>query len=765
MPDNQESLTAGLDAKIEDFRITAEFIEGLRTATLENSNMREGDIERLREAPSHYPDEVSDKHFLKALRTFIATTNSSEKTYNDVRAASQACYPDDPFLSFDQVKRKLEMLTGVVPILHDMCIDTCAAFTSPFSSLDACPKCSQPRYHPGTSQPRRQFVTIPIGPVIQALHLSEETAEQMHYLERITERILQDMEKNGGKVEGYYDTACGMDNLNAWRTGTIKKGDVLLQISLDGAQLYRDKESDCWIFIYVIHNLSPDLRYKKRFIIPGGFISGPNKPKHTDSFLYPALYHISALQQEGLRIWDASTHSYITNSTPFIALATADGPAMANLTGMVGHSGKYGCRLYCGIPGRRRDGDPHYYPLMQKPVNHSVEGCDHPDVTFAQLHEFRQGCADRYKANLEYLLDSPNPSQFTNRRLSTGLCKQTIFSGLCQCLGIPNIFVMDLMHLTALNDPDLLLGLWRGTVKCYSADTKDNWDWKVLVGKVWETHGKTVEMAKPYLPSSFGRVPRNPAEKINTSYKAWEYLLYLFGLGPALLRSILPEKYWLNFCKLTRGIQLLYQLDISVDHLKEGHKLLCEFHQEFEDLYVQRLPERIHFLRHSIHLLTHIAPETIRVGPLTCYAQWTMETAIGNLGEEIRQDRDPYANIAQRGLLRAQTNSLLAMMPDILIPGDKSMTLPRGSKDLGGGYVLLRACQPTAVDISDREATAIMVLWDAKGWPNRDRWPRAVRRWARLRLPNGQILRSWWMESRSLRELRRTTVCKVRRFK
>jgi hypothetical protein len=277
--------------------------------------MREGDIERLREAPSHYPDEVSDKHFLKALRTFIATTNASEKTYNDVRAASQACYPDDPFLSFDQVKRKLEMLTGVVPILHDMCIDTCAAFTGPFSSLDACPKCSQPRYHPGTSQPRRQFLTIPIGPVIQALHLSEETAEQMHYLERVTERILQDMEKNGGKVEGYYDTACGMDNLNAWRTGTIKKGDVVLQISLDGAQLYRDKESDCWIFIYVIHNLSPDLRYKKRFIIPGGFISGPNKPKHTDSFLYPALYHISALQQEGLRIWDASTHSYITNST------------------------------------------------------------------------------------------------------------------------------------------------------------------------------------------------------------------------------------------------------------------------------------------------------------------------------------------------------------------------------------------------------------------------------------------------------------------
>jgi hypothetical protein len=70
----------------------------------------------------------------------------------------------------------------------------------------------------------------------------------MHYLERVTERILKDIEKNGGKMERHFDTACGMENLNAWRTGTIRKGDVLLQISLDGAQLYRDKESDCWIF-------------------------------------------------------------------------------------------------------------------------------------------------------------------------------------------------------------------------------------------------------------------------------------------------------------------------------------------------------------------------------------------------------------------------------------------------------------------------------------------------------------------------------------
>jgi Transposase family tnp2 len=118
------------------------------------------------------------------------------------------------------------------------------------------------------------------------------------------------------------------------------------------AQLYQDKDSDCWIFVYIIHNLAPDLHYKKKFVIPAGFIPGPEKMKDSDSFLYPVLYHISVLQNEGLRIWDASTQSHISHSTPFV-FVTADGPTMAMVSGMVGHSGKYGCRLYCGLPGRR----------------------------------------------------------------------------------------------------------------------------------------------------------------------------------------------------------------------------------------------------------------------------------------------------------------------------------------------------------------------------------------------------------------------------
>ncbi|KAG6878843.1 hypothetical protein C0992_007238 [Termitomyces sp. T32_za158] len=299
---SDELVTLELNSNLNDLRIAAQFIEGLQTATLEKSNMSVEDIEHLREAPSSSFDGINDQHFLKALRTFLATTNASERTYDDVRAAHQDCYSNDPYLSYYQVQRRVKLITGVTQIMHDMCIGSCVGFTGPFDLLNACPECSEPRYHTGTRKPHHQCPTVPIGSVIQALYRSENTAKLMHYLDKFVEKLLKHAQKNRGEIQEYSDTACGRDFLNAWMAKTFKKGDILLQLSINGAQLYCDKESDCWIFIWIIHNLSPDLRYKKRFVIPGGFFGGPGKPKHTDSVIHPALYHVSALQKEGLRI-------------------------------------------------------------------------------------------------------------------------------------------------------------------------------------------------------------------------------------------------------------------------------------------------------------------------------------------------------------------------------------------------------------------------------------------------------------------------------
>ena len=126
----------------------------------------------------------------------------------------------------------------------------------------------------------------------------------MSYLHERTQQIVAQLKVTGG-IPVYDNVAMGCDFLGAVIDSHIKQKDVILMLSIDGAQLYQSKESDCWIYIWILLNLSPDKRYKKVNVIPGEFIPGPNKPQNVDFFLFPGLHHVSALQKEGLLIWDS----------------------------------------------------------------------------------------------------------------------------------------------------------------------------------------------------------------------------------------------------------------------------------------------------------------------------------------------------------------------------------------------------------------------------------------------------------------------------
>jgi hypothetical protein len=521
----------GGSIQLPKLETTQRFVDALRTVSLENSGMQPIDIENLRN-PGPVLDLLDPSPLLRSLRHFINNASSSRAHYDGIREIELLNNPSEEFLSFDQVKRRLGWLSGVIPVEHDMCPQSCVAYTGPFNELEVCPRCSTTRYFPGTTKPRKRFTTLPIGPVIQSFYSSSDIADQMHYMERRLAANAEEARHNGGRLSKYNDTSCGEELLEAWNTGTLRKHDVALQLSIDGAQLRSDKPSEAWVFIWVVHNLPPELRYKKCYVIPGAIVPGPNKPEDIDSYLFPSLAHVAALQREGLKIYDASVNSYITQSSPVVLYATADSLGSAFMSGMVGHSGKFGCRLYCEMPSRNRKGDRHYYPAMQLPRNYTLAGSCHPDVNEANLVRYRSRLARKYKQNMEFLLSSSTQAEFYLRRLATGLCKQTLFSGLPrQPLPVPNVFTMDIMHLTTLNDPDLLIKLFTGKLNVYEPDDRSTWDWAVFLSNttLWNAHGETVERAVPYLPSCFGRAPRNPAKKLNTGYKAWEYQQYIYG--------------------------------------------------------------------------------------------------------------------------------------------------------------------------------------------------------------------------------------------
>jgi hypothetical protein len=288
------------------------------------------------------------------------------------------------------------------------------------------------------------------------------------------------------------------------------------------------------------------------------------------------------------------------------------------------------------------------------------------------------------------------------------------------------------MHLLTTNLGELLIPLWRGELKCEATDNKADWDWVVLTGDIWLNHGKLVAAATKHFPASFHRPPRNPAEKISSGYKSTEYFLYLFGLGPAFFRALLPEKYWIHFCKLVRGIRIISQRSISGSQIREAHSYLIQFVEEYEHQYYQRRMDRLHFCRPCLHTLLHTSPECTRMGPGSYSTQYTMERAIGDLGGEIRQPANMFGNLCQIALRRSQINALKKVCPEF----DPPSPIPTPFHDCGEGRRLLG---PRSLNPVHLAGVYSMVVNEKVG---REK----VRKWGRVQLPNGQVARSRFSE-------------------
>ncbi|KZP26461.1 hypothetical protein FIBSPDRAFT_732273 [Athelia psychrophila] len=746
---------AAFEPQLKEMEIALEYIKALENASLNSTiePLDEDFIHRIRNPPTTVLTIDNPDHRL-SLDIFLAITNASEAVYNSVRAALLRRNPESEILTYYKVKQMVADLSGVTPILRDMCVNSCIGYTGPYSEATVCPHCQEERYTVTSTEtnkiPRKQFYTIPLAPQLQALWGTPQGARNMGYRQRCTEQIMADLQANSGhKSLPYKDFFDGSDYLRAVDDDKIASGDTILMLSIDGAQLYRNKISECWIYIWVVLDHSPDVRFKKKHVLPGGFIPGPGKPKNSDTFLFTGLHHLAAIQKEGLWVWDADRNRKF-KSFPFLALATADGPGMACINGFVGHHGRCHCRLYCPLVGRHKPGASHYYPARQKPQDYEVAGCNHDDVNLdTLLKNFTPAEARaRYLRNLAYVVNSGSKHVYEQRRLETGICKPTIFSGLPtdRILGIPGCFGLDIMHLAALNIPDLFIPLWRGTFDCEGTDDKAFWPWAVLARRsAWTAHGKMVSDTTQYIPGSFDRPPRDPAKKISSGYKAWEFLLYFYGLGPCLFYGVLPDIYWIHYCKLVRGIKILMQEVIHPLELLEARRLLNEFSDGFEQLYVQRKVDRLHFVQASMHTISHLAAETARVGPLLLSGQFVIERTIGTIGEEIKQHSNAFVNFEERGLRRCQINALKALIPDIEVDSDR---LPHSARDLGDGFAFRTAKDNTCRPVADCEKEAIQAFLNEAGEQLEADWEPQVIRWARLSLPNGQIARSRWKEEK-----------------
>ncbi|KAJ7474647.1 hypothetical protein B0H11DRAFT_1654288, partial [Mycena galericulata] len=161
---------------IDSIRTTQLFIRALEGASLDDSGLDADVVHRLRNPIQECVDISDDKDFRLSLDVFLADTYASEETYKATRAGILRHTPEIGMLLHAAVKKQIENLTGVVPISHDMCPNSCIGYTGPLSDRESCTECGLSRWDPiklqssdgQTKVAARQFDTIPVGPVLQA---------------------------------------------------------------------------------------------------------------------------------------------------------------------------------------------------------------------------------------------------------------------------------------------------------------------------------------------------------------------------------------------------------------------------------------------------------------------------------------------------------------------------------------------------------------------------------------------------------------------
>ncbi|KAH9030739.1 hypothetical protein EDB85DRAFT_2146471 [Lactarius pseudohatsudake] len=118
-----------------DLQATQEFIDLLRSSVLEDTGMLAEDIDSLRNPEPGY-EFVDSSPLLRSLRHFINNATASRSHYDKIWIIKWLHRPDDLIMSFNQVKHRVRWLSGVVPIEHDMCVNSCVAFTGPYRILE-----------------------------------------------------------------------------------------------------------------------------------------------------------------------------------------------------------------------------------------------------------------------------------------------------------------------------------------------------------------------------------------------------------------------------------------------------------------------------------------------------------------------------------------------------------------------------------------------------------------------------------------------------
>ncbi|EKM49949.1 uncharacterized protein PHACADRAFT_57183, partial [Phanerochaete carnosa HHB-10118-sp] len=128
--------------RIKTLKIVQQFINALSASTLSDTDFEPEALEQVRNLPRELLN-LGNNVLQLSIEIYLSLDNAAGDFYECVRQTLFRTLPHLQMLSLDQVKRKVQEISGVYPLFTDICINSCVGFTGPFAELDKCPECGE----------------------------------------------------------------------------------------------------------------------------------------------------------------------------------------------------------------------------------------------------------------------------------------------------------------------------------------------------------------------------------------------------------------------------------------------------------------------------------------------------------------------------------------------------------------------------------------------------------------------------------------------
>lgn len=181
--------TLSSSVTFQPMRDTMDFIIVLRDVSTSDpiGQLSEDALDWLQNPPN-IPLIIKSPGIHYSISTYLALEHSPQDAYEQVCRATTQNFPEAVGIgdvqSFYNVEKLICTFTAIEPIHHDMCPNTCLAYTALLNDLDARPTCGASWWNEQKLQgsnshikvPAQTFTTIPLSPQLQARIHSPESA-------------------------------------------------------------------------------------------------------------------------------------------------------------------------------------------------------------------------------------------------------------------------------------------------------------------------------------------------------------------------------------------------------------------------------------------------------------------------------------------------------------------------------------------------------------------------------------------------------------